>query len=464
MSDSDHRTPPALEHFRLEIDEDGIAHLIFDMAASPVNVLSQATIREIGVVVDWFETADVRGLILRSAKQVFCAGGDLGELGAAYDRIHALPASERHAAARAHFAPMNAYLLRLERCGKPVAAAIAGLALGGGCELALAAHYRVLVDAPSAALGLPEVPIGLMPGAGGTQRLPRLIGVEAALPILLDGVNLSSMRALDAGIVDALVAPGAEIEDARSWILARTSARQPWDEPGWALADRSTWRAALVIAGEAMLSRTGGNYPAPIAVFSCLEIGLDLPIVDGIDVEIDAFATLIQRPEPRNMIRALFVGAQDYGKRRKAGQLPPGLDGIGAAIGAALDAAEAELLSQGVEPELIDNVRARLGFVAGLPSSRAATVAGGTDSRAAGEDYWFEAPDAGLPGQVARILINTAAEVRAAFHQDLPERDHALVDHAAVRLHGFPAWSGGPIAWLDRLQRAHPTSETEIRR
>src|SRR3546814_10452870 len=125
---------------------------------------------------------------------------------------------------------MNAHLLRLERCGKPVAAAIAGLALGGGCEFALAAHYRVLADAPSAALGLPEVPIGLMPGAGGTQRLPRLIGVEAALPILLDGVNLSSTRALDAGIVDALVAPGTEVEAARSWILTTSSASQPRSE------------------------------------------------------------------------------------------------------------------------------------------------------------------------------------------------------------------------------------------
>src|SRR3546814_18867960 len=87
MSDSDLRTPPALEHFRVEIDEDGIAHLIFDMAGSLVNVLSQATIAEIGSVVGWFETADVRGLIIRPAKQVFCAGGDLGELGAGYEQV-----------------------------------------------------------------------------------------------------------------------------------------------------------------------------------------------------------------------------------------------------------------------------------------------------------------------------------------------------------------------------------------
>lgn len=463
MSDSDQRTPPALDHFRVEIDEDGIAHLIFDMAGSPVNVLSQATIAEIGKLVDWLETADVRGLILRSAKQVFCAGGDLGELGAAYDRIHALPPSEREAAACAHFAPMNAHLLRLERCGKPVAAAIAGLALGGGCELALAAHHRVLVDVPSAALGLPEVPIGLMPGAGGTQRLPRLIGVEAALPILLDGVNLSSTRALESGIADELVAPGAEIEAARTWILENASAVQPWTKPGWMLPDADSWRPTLASAREGMLSRTGGNYPAPIAVFDCLDKGLMASIEDGIALEIEAFAALIQRPEPRNMIRALFVGAQDYGKRRKTDSLPSGIETMGEALGDILTAAGSGLMFAGVSAETLEDVRQRLGF-ANSPSSSDSTLAPwSNDERAAGEDYWFERLGAGPEGRIARILMNAAATAYRPLQQALPERDHALVDHAAIRFHGFPAWSGGPIAWLERLQHADPSSETEIR-
>lgn len=463
MSASDPRTPPALEHFRVEIDDDGIAHLIFDMAGSPVNVLSQATIAEIGAAVDWFETADVRGLIMRSAKQVFCAGGDLGELGAAYDRISALPASERPAAARAHFAPMNMHLLRLERCGKPVAAAITGLALGGGCELALAAHYRVLADAPSAALGLPEVPIGLMPGAGGTQRLPRLIGVEAALPILLDGVNLSSTRALQSGIVDELVATGAEVEAARAWILGTSSATQPWVRPGWMLPDADSWRTALSAARDAMLSRTGGNYPAPIAVFECLDKGLMASIEDGIALEIEAFVALIQRPEPRNMIRALFVGAQDYGRRRKADSLPPEIATMDGALGDRLAGAGSGLMSAGVSADMLDDVCQRLGFSAAPSPSDSVSPPWSNDERAAGEDYWFERPDAGPQGRVALVLMNAAASAYQPVQQALPDRDHALVDHAAIRLHGFPAWSGGPIAWLDRLQRAHPSSETEIR-
>lgn len=463
MSDSDSPTPPTLDHFRVEIDADGIAHLIFDMAGSPVNVLSQATIGEIGRAVDWLEIADVRGMILRSAKQVFCAGGDLGELGAAYERIHALPPSERAAAARAHFASMNAHLMRLERCGKPVAAAIAGLALGGGCELALAAHHRVLVDTPSAALGLPEVPIGLMPGAGGTQRLPRLIGVAAALPILLDGVNLSSARARETGIADELVAPGGEIEAARAWILENPSAAQPWASPGWRLPDADKWRATLAAAREKMLSDTRGNYPAPIAVFECLDKGLTGSIDEGIAVEIAAFAALIQRPEPRNMIRALFVGAQDYSKRRKMGSLPSGIDVAGEALGNMLTAAGSGLMFAGTSAETVEEVRQRLGFANAPPSADSTPPLWSKDERAAGEDFWFERPGAGPEGRVARILMNAAATAYQPLQEALPVRDHALVDHAAIRFHCFPGWSGGPIAWLERLQRAHPSSDTEIR-
>src|SRR3546814_3946658 len=109
-----------------------------------------------------------------------------------------------------------------------------------------------------------------------------------------------------------------------------------------------------------MLSRTEGNYPAPIAVFDCLEKGLEASIEGGIAIEVDAFATLIQRPEPRNMIRALFVGAQDYGKRRKSNTLPSGIDDMGEAISAALAAAGNGLMSAGVATGLIEDVRARL--------------------------------------------------------------------------------------------------------
>src|SRR6202023_1331591 len=135
----------------------------------------------------------------------------LTELGVAYDMIMQTPPNARFNAAFDHFFRLSLAIRALETSGKPVAAAIAGLALGGGCELALGTHYRVLVDTPNAALGLPESLVGLLPGGGGTQRLPRLIEIEKALPILLAGARLSGRGALEAGLVDQLVPAGDEV-------------------------------------------------------------------------------------------------------------------------------------------------------------------------------------------------------------------------------------------------------------
>ena len=134
----------------------------------------------------------MKGVLIRSGKDnAFCAGADLTELGVAYDMIMEARPRDRFNVAFDHFFPLSKAIRALETAGKPVAAAIAGLALGGGCELALGAHYRVLVDDPKVGMGLPKSLVGLLPGAGGTQRLPRLVGVDVALPILLDGGRLS---------------------------------------------------------------------------------------------------------------------------------------------------------------------------------------------------------------------------------------------------------------------------------
>jgi enoyl-CoA hydratase/carnithine racemase len=165
-----------------------------------MNVFSDAAIVEIGLFAGWLAQADVRGALIRSGKESgFCAGATLPEIWAAYDMVTATPKYRRFNAAYDHFFRLSLGLRALETCGKPVAAAAAGLALGGGGELALAAHYRVLTKNPRAAIGLPESLVGLLPGAGGTQRLPRLIGVEAAMPILLEGGRVSGEAALKAG-------------------------------------------------------------------------------------------------------------------------------------------------------------------------------------------------------------------------------------------------------------------------
>src|SRR6202163_2560270 len=132
----------------------------------------------------------------------------------------AAPAETRDGVAFDHFFPLSRALRGIETAGKPVAAAIAGLARGGGRAAALTAHHRVIVDDPKAAFGLPESLVGLLPGAGGTQRLPRLIGIERALPVLLEGERLSRQAAIAAGVVDQLVPPGEEVAAAERWGLS----------------------------------------------------------------------------------------------------------------------------------------------------------------------------------------------------------------------------------------------------
>src|SRR5260370_19586143 len=145
--------------------------------------------------------------------------------------IVAAPEAERFQLAFDHLFALSQAIRALETSGKPIAAAIGGLALGGGCELALGTHLRVLVDTPKAALGLPESLVGLLPGGGGTQRLPRLIEIDRALPILLAGARLSGRGALEAGLVDQLVPVGEEVAAAERSLLSATAAIRPWARP-----------------------------------------------------------------------------------------------------------------------------------------------------------------------------------------------------------------------------------------
>src|ERR1700676_1931777 len=222
-----------LQQFRAERSENNVLHLVFDMPGRPMNVFSNAAIAELFAFSRWLRGSDVKGVVILPGKPSgFFAGAELGELGLAYDMIRAAPAEARDRVAVDHFFPLSLAMRGIETAGKPVAAAIAGLALGGGGELALAAHHRVMVDDPKAAFGLPESLVGLLPGAGGTQRLPRLIGIEKALPVLLEGGRLPGNAAAAAGGVNQLVPAGQEVPAAERWVLANAAASQPWDRAG----------------------------------------------------------------------------------------------------------------------------------------------------------------------------------------------------------------------------------------
>ncbi|KQV79083.1 3-hydroxyacyl-CoA dehydrogenase [Massilia sp. Root351] len=307
----------------VNIDADGIATLSWDMADRSQNVLNAESCQMLCDLVDEAaEDGAVKAVLMTSAKPDFIAGGDLewlldtSDAGVLFERVMRL-----HRALR-----------KLETCGKPVAMALPGSALGGGLEVALAGHYRVAADNPEACFGLPEVTLGLLPGGGGTQRLPRLIGIQKALPLLLEGKRLKAADALKAGILHAVVAPGGEQEAARAWLrdamLAAPSERvqQPWDAkgykvPGGAVAAPAVQQA--IMAANAMVhAKTWGNYPAPMNILSCVYEGLITDIDTGLMTEARYFAQTVLSPEAKAMIRTLFFS---MGEAKKLAARPAGV-------------------------------------------------------------------------------------------------------------------------------------------
>src|SRR5690349_6847100 len=194
-----------LETFSFDVDADGIAVATFDVPGRSMNTLTAEAIADLASIADEVgSNAAIKGLVITSGKTSgFCAGADLGELGGGSGRGGGEAKGDPEAQLKAAFDrsfQMNKILRNLETCKKPVAAAINGLALGGGLEVVLGCHYRIVAnDNPKLQLGLPEAKVGLMPGGGGTQRLPRLIGAQAAAPFLLQGNSMTAEEAKGLG-------------------------------------------------------------------------------------------------------------------------------------------------------------------------------------------------------------------------------------------------------------------------
>jgi 3-hydroxyacyl-CoA dehydrogenase/enoyl-CoA hydratase/3-hydroxybutyryl-CoA epimerase len=423
-----------LQQFRAKRTENNVLHLIFDMPGRPMNVFSNAAIAELSVFSQWLRGSDVEGVVIRSGKlSAFCAGADLGELGLAYDMIMAAPAETRDRVAFDHFFPLSQALRGIETAGKPVAAAIAGLALGGGGELALAAHHRVMVDDPKVAFGLPESLVGLLPGAGGTQRLPRLTGIEKALPVLLEGARLSGQAAVAAGVVDQLVPGGEEVAAAERWVLSHAAASQPWDRPGWRPKDVD--RAAAIIEQKraGVLAETLGHYPAPLAILDCVAEGLPQPFDDAIGTEMQIFSKLIQRREPRNMIRTLFLGRLDHDRLRKAGGIPAPVEQAVAAVSDALQV-------NGTTDAALANAFARAGFH--TPASPGPAF----DGVIAQTAFWLEAEPVTDGKRALRERLVRAYAVADKWRAKLSEDERRAADYLLVKNCGFPAYMGGAFS------------------
>jgi 3-hydroxyacyl-CoA dehydrogenase/enoyl-CoA hydratase/3-hydroxybutyryl-CoA epimerase len=327
-------------NFKLDIDGDGIALVTWDMPERSMNLITLQAIDELAAIVEQIAgDAAIKGAVVTSAKDTFCAGADLTlleELARTYATF-AKDGGEEEAARQLFEQSRRLSLLyrRIETCGKPFVAAINGTALGGGFELALACHHRVAAQNPKTRLGLPEIKVGLFPGAGGTTRLARMLPPADALQFLLKGDQLRVERAKAMKLVDAVVAPADLVTAAKDWIKAGGKAKNPWDVDGFKLPGGPVYSKAGMMtfpAANAIYRReTYDNYPAARAVLQVVYEGLLLPFDLALKVESRWFAKILRSPEAAAMMRSLFVSMQDLNKgaRRPAAVPPAALRRVG---------------------------------------------------------------------------------------------------------------------------------------
>jgi len=244
----------AFKNFKLETDADGIALVTWDIPGRSMNVLDETTITELEAIVKQTSTdAAVKGVVITSGKEAFSAGADLSMLeGMNHKYMELLQAKGEVAANQMLFEQsrgMSQVFRSIETSGKPWVAAINGLALGGGFELTLSCHYRVASENPKTRLGLPEIKVGLFPGGGGTQRVPRIVPPQDAMTLLLKGeaVNIAKAKALN--LVHAVVPVADLIKAAKDWIKGGGKAVAPWDEKGFKLPGGPVFSKAGMVPG-----------------------------------------------------------------------------------------------------------------------------------------------------------------------------------------------------------------------
>ena len=299
------------------------AIITWAMTSSPMNVLNDESIPQFDAALQRaFADKSVTGIIITSAKPEFIAGADLKMILRNNDKDHAemLKVS----------AELNRIFRTIETSGKPTVAAMNGTALGGGYELCLGCHHRIALDTPKSLIGLVEVTIGLLPGGGGTQRLPRMIGIQPALTLMLEGKKLGVQEALILGLVDDIAdTPEELMNKAFAWIAANPKPLKPWDE-----IDRKTGKIVgkenfkmpggnvqsavsmqVFSLGTAMLmKKTKGNYPAPLAIMACVYEGLQVNIDQALEIEARYFVQVATSKVAKNMIQTMFLGMNEANK------------------------------------------------------------------------------------------------------------------------------------------------------
>ena len=313
---------------RFDIDADGIATLTIDVPDQSMNVIGPEFLADLDEAITRISSQEeIKGAVIASGKDSgFMAGMDLKYFGSMLVSESGKLPSPAEIFDKVFV--LNQLFRRLETCGKPVACAIEGTCVGGGFELALACHQRIVGDSPKTQLGLPEILIGLFPGGGGSQRLPRIMGVQASLMYMLQGKLFRPADAAMMKVVDQVVPQGTAVQAAREWVKANPSASvQPWDVkgfkfPGGAGGFNPAFVQTMAGALPMTVKQTQRNMNAPIALLSAVYEGAFLPIDRAIRVESKYFAKVAADPQAANMIRSLFVNKQaaERGARRPKDQ------------------------------------------------------------------------------------------------------------------------------------------------
>jgi 3-hydroxyacyl-CoA dehydrogenase / enoyl-CoA hydratase / 3-hydroxybutyryl-CoA epimerase len=318
-----------LNNFTIATDADGIATATWDMPGRSMNVITVEVMDEMDKLIDHVAgTSEIKGCLIASGKESFTGGADLSMLQASGGHYVKLMKEKGAEAANQFLLDSSSRLSkiyrRLETCGKPFASAIHGICLGGGFELALACQFRVASDDAKTRLGLPEIKVGLFPGAGGTQRVARLMPTGDALQMLFKGEQIRSAAAKGMNLVHAVAPRDQIVQVAKDWLKANPAAKAPWDTEGYKLpsnkvhtaAGMQIWPPASAIARR----ETQDNYPAVRGILSSVYEGLQVSMDIGLRIESRYFAKILNSKEAAMMIRSLFLskGELEKGARRPA--------------------------------------------------------------------------------------------------------------------------------------------------
>jgi 3-hydroxyacyl-CoA dehydrogenase / enoyl-CoA hydratase / 3-hydroxybutyryl-CoA epimerase len=316
-------------NFTVETDVDGIALVTWDMPGKSMNVITVEVMNELDAIIN-ATVADsaVKGVVITSGKSSFSGGADLSMIKSMFSFYQREKAANPDGAAQKLFdlvGVMTGLFRKLETCGKPWVSAINGTCMGGALEMSLACHGRVASNSKSVKIALPEVKVGIFPGAGGTQRISRLTDAQSALQMMTTGQSLNASRAKAMNLVHQVVEPDQLIPAAKQMIKDGLKPVAPWDEKGFKAPGGGIWTPAaaqLWPAAPAILRReTAGNYPGALAILKCVYEGLQVPFDTALKIEQRYFTQVLQTTEAFSMIRSLFISMQELGKgaRRPAG-------------------------------------------------------------------------------------------------------------------------------------------------